>query len=90
MGTRSASIPAGARNAGSAAYMPNPVTITAGSTVSWTNNDSITHTSTSDNGVFDSGNIAPGAKFTFTFNTRGTFAYHCTLHPGMVASVVVQ
>jgi plastocyanin len=88
--TANVSIPVGARTAGSAAYMPNPVMITAGSTVTWTNNDTIPHTSTSDSGAFDSGNIAPGAKFSFTFNTRGTFPYHCTLHTGMVASVVVQ
>jgi plastocyanin len=86
----SVSIPVGARTAGSAGYTPNPVTITAGSTVTWTNNDTIAHTSTSDTGVFDSGNIAPGERYSFTFNTRGTFPYHCTLHPGMVASVVVQ
>jgi plastocyanin len=84
------SIPVGARTLGSAAYVPNPVMITVGSTVTWTNNDTIPHTSTSDNGVFDSGNMAAGAKFSFTFNTRGTFPYHCTFHPGMVASVVVQ
>jgi plastocyanin len=84
------SIPVGARTLGSAAYVPNPVTITVGSTVTWTNNDTIPHTSTSDNGVFDSGNMAAGAKFSFTFDTRGTFPYHCTFHPGMVASVVVQ
>ena len=86
----SVTIPVGARTAGSAAFMPNPVTITAGSTVTWTNNDSITHTVTSDSGVFDSGNIAAGGRFSFTFNTRGTFPYHCTPHPTMVASVVVQ
>ena len=84
------SIVAGARTLGSNAYTPNPTSITVGSTVTWTNNDTLTHTVTSDSGAFDSGSLAPGAKFTFTFLTRGTFAYHCTPHPGMVASVVVQ
>jgi plastocyanin len=45
---------------------------------------------TSDTGAFDSGSLAPGAKFSFTFQTRGSFPYHCTPHPGMVATVVVQ
>jgi plastocyanin len=88
--TANVGIPAGARTLGSAAYAPNPVTISAGSTVTWTNNDTIAHTSTSDNGAFDSGAIAAGGKFSFTFNTKGTFPYHCTFHPGMVASVIVQ
>src|SRR5262245_62744462 len=79
------SIPAGARTMGSAAYAPNPVTVTAGTTVTWTNNDSIAHTATSDTGgVFNSGTIAAGGKYSFTFNTRGTYPYHCTFHPGMV------
>jgi plastocyanin len=38
----------------------------------------------------DSGSIAAGGKFSFTFQNRGTFPYHCTFHPGMIASVVVQ
>ncbi|MEO6236773.1 MAG: plastocyanin/azurin family copper-binding protein [Vicinamibacterales bacterium] len=84
------SIVAGARTLGSNAFTSNPASVTVGATVTWTNNDTLTHTVTSDSGAFDSGNLAPGAKFTFTFQTKGTFAYHCTPHPGMVASVVVQ
>jgi len=83
------SIPMGASALGSAAYVPNPVTISVGGTVTWTNNDSMNHTATSDTGVF-TGSMAPGAKYSYTFPSRGTFAYHCTLHPGMVGSVVVQ
>ncbi len=84
------SIPAGARTMGSAAYAPDPLTVTAGTMVTWTNNDSIAHTATSDNGVFDSGTIAAGGKYSYTFNTKGTFSYHCTFHSGMVGQVVVQ
>jgi plastocyanin len=40
--------------------------------------------------VFDSGSIAPGGKFSFTFQNKGTFAYKCTFHSGMVGTIVVQ
>jgi plastocyanin len=84
------SIVNGASSLGDRAYNPNPITITAGSTVTWTNNDTVTHTSTGNGGGFDSGSIAPGDTFRFTFPSAGTFQYHCSIHPGMVASVVVQ
>lgn len=84
------SIPAGATNLGSSAYMPNPVTVNVGSSVTWTNTDTVAHTSTSNTGVFNSGSLAPGGTFSFTFQSAGTYPYHCSFHPGMVASVVVQ
>jgi len=88
---RAVNIPVGARTLGSSAYVPNPLTISPGTTVTWTNADTIPHTTTSNTaGVFDSGTMAAGATFSFTFANRGTFDYHCTFHPGMVASVVVQ
>jgi plastocyanin len=72
--------------------VPNPITIASGSTITWTNTDTIAHTSTSTDAgaVFDSGSIAAGAKFSFTFQNKGTFAYHCTIHAGMVGTIVVQ
>ncbi len=84
------SIVRGASTMGAQAYNPNPITITAGTTVTWTNNDTVAHTSTADGGAFDSGSIAPGDTFRFTFPSAGNFQYHCTIHPGMVASIVVQ
>jgi plastocyanin len=84
-------IVSGSSTLGSSAYAPNPVTIASGTTVTWTNNDSITHTSSSDTpGVFDSGSIPAGGKFSFTFQTKGTVSYHCSIHPGMVGTIVVQ
>jgi plastocyanin len=82
-------IVSGAQVLTSTAYSPNPLTINAGTTVTWTNKDSTTHTATSDSGLFD-GTVAPTAQFSFTFANKGTFTYHCTLHPNMVGSVVVQ
>jgi plastocyanin len=82
-------IPRGAQSMGSAAYAPNPVTISAGSSVTWMNTDTVTHTATSDSGAF-SGNLAPGATYSYTFPAKGTYPYHCTQHPGMMGTVVVQ
>ena len=84
------SIVNGATVLASSAYAPNPVTIAVGGSVTWTNNDSVTHTSTANNGAFSSGAIAPGGQYTTTFNTAGSYAYHCTIHPGMVGTVTVQ
>jgi plastocyanin len=75
---------------GNLAYAPSPATVAVGTTVTWTNTDTITHTVTSDTGAFDSGSLAPGAKFSFTFQARGNFPYHCTPHQSMIATVVVQ
>jgi plastocyanin len=86
------SIPAGARTLGTSSYVPNPITLAAGSTITWTNTDTISHTSTStDTGaVFDSGTIPAGGKFSFVFPTKGTFSYHCSFHAGMIGTIVVQ
>jgi plastocyanin len=54
------------------------------------NNDSTTHTSTSNGGVWNSGNIAPGGSFKVSFQSTGTFPYHCMIHPNMVGTVTVQ
>jgi len=85
-----ASIVMGASILSSTAYSPNPVAIAVGGAVTWTNNDTVTHTSTADGGTWNSGSIAPGGTFTRTFTTAGTFAYHCSIHPGMVGTVTVQ
>jgi plastocyanin len=72
-------------------YSPNPVTVKVGQTVNWLNRDNIAHTAT-DTGVFDTGSIPAGSAHDVgvTFNTAGTFNYHCTLHSGENAAVVAQ
>ncbi len=72
------------------AFNPSSLTISKGATVTWTNDDSTTHTVTSDTGAFDSGNLSPGATYTRQFNDTGTFPYHCTIHPFMKATITVQ
>ncbi len=73
------------------AFAPADLTISAGQTVVWTNSDSTTHTVTSDDGTtFDSGNLNNGDTFSYTFNTPGTYSYHCSIHPFMTGTVTVQ
>jgi plastocyanin len=72
------------------AYDPNPVTVAVGDTITWTNNDTVPHTVTANDGSFSSGTMDPGATFSFTFDTAGTFDYHCEFHANMSGQVVVQ
>ena len=85
-------IPNGARSLGAGGFAPNPLTVAVGTTVTWSNTDtaSASHDVVADNGAFDSGQFGNGRTFTFTFPTKGTFQYHCSIHPGMVGTVVVQ
>jgi plastocyanin len=71
------------------AFSPPMLTITAGDTVTWTNEDQVVHTATSTTGAFDSGDLAQGASFSFTFTTPGTYTYVCTPHPSMTGQIVV-
>jgi plastocyanin len=84
------SIVSGASLKTNTAYAPNPVVVAAGGTVTWTNNDNTSHTSVGNDGSWSSGNIAPGAQFSRMFPTAGSYTYHCSIHPGMVATVTVQ
>jgi plastocyanin len=72
------------------AFNPGTITVSAGTTVKWTNKDSVTHTVTADDNSFDSGNIAANGTFSHTFSSAGTFSYHCKIHLSMKASVMVQ
>lgn len=76
------------------AFNPASRTITAGTSVTWTNKDGNIHTATSgtpgspDN-VFNSGNMNSGATFSFKFNNVGTFKYYCTIHGAMMTGTIV-
>ena len=72
------------------AFNPATLTISNGSTVTWTNKDNMTHNVTSDSGVFISGNIAPGGTFSYHFTSTGKYPYRCTIHAGMTATIIVQ
>ncbi|HZQ37563.1 MAG TPA: cupredoxin family copper-binding protein [Dehalococcoidia bacterium] len=71
------------------AFTPATLHVPVGGSVVWTNNDAVTHTVTPDAGGIDAHELAPGAGFTQTFNTAGTFSYHCAIHPFMKGSIVV-
>ncbi len=71
-------------------FRPKNVTIKVGSTLTWTNNDSIPESVTSDTpGLFDSGSLAPGATWKYTFSKTGVFPYHSTGKDGAFGSVTV-
>jgi plastocyanin len=84
------------------AFAPQTLTVEVGTKVTWTNNDTAPHTvtsadgpstSASTTGLFDSGQMASGDSFSFTFTKAGTYYYVCTLHASMAsmhATVVVQ
>ena len=86
----SASIVVNASLLTSTAYNPNPINVPVGGTVTWRNTDTTTHTSTANNGGWNSGAIAPGGSFSTQFNTAGSFPYHCAIHPNMIGVVNVQ
>jgi len=72
------------------AFDPASITVNAGDTVTWVNEDTTAHTIVADDGSFDSGSVAPGESFRFTFAAAGTVPYHCGIHPSMTGTVVVQ
>ena len=72
------------------AFSPQTITIAVGDTVTWTNADAQGHTATADGGAFDTGRISGGGSASATFATAGTFAYHCSIHPAMTATIEVE
>jgi len=84
---------AGTVNITNMMFTPSQITVKKGDTVTWTNNDTLTHTVTddlSDVGGPASGNIAPGSSYSFTFTKTGSFQYHCNIHSSMHGTIVVQ
>jgi len=69
-------------------YVPDHLTVAPGTTVEWTNHDSMPHSVTAD-GKFDSGPIMPGKKFRWTVKEAGNVDYRCIFHPSMTASLTV-
>jgi plastocyanin len=71
-------------------YQPDTLTVSAGDTVEWKNNDIVPHTVTAADKTFTSGAIRPGATWKFVAKKSGTFPYTCTPHPNMHGKLVVQ
>jgi plastocyanin len=72
------------------AYSPTNLSVSVGTKVTVTNEDSTTHTWTADDGQFDSGDLGQGRSFSFTFAKAGSFGYHCSIHPFMKGVVNVS
>src|ERR671910_2689976 len=84
--TTSVSIAPGSSSKTTDAYQPNPIQVSTGAAVTWTNNDAQPHTATSGENAtpdqrFDSGIMAPAATFEHTFTEAGEYPYFCLLHP---------
>jgi plastocyanin len=72
------------------AFNPAEINVPVGSSVTWSNQDSMTHTITARDNTFDSGNLPSGGTFNYTFEEKGTFEYSCTIHPNMEGRVIVE
>lgn len=72
------------------AFMPPTISIPAGGSVTWVNNDTVPHTATANDGAFNSGNLNPGQHFSHTFAEAGSFPYTCQYHPGMTGEIDVR
>jgi plastocyanin len=71
------------------AFSPAAITVTVGSTVVWTNNDSVQHDITFDGGGIASSVLNQNDTFSHTFPTAGTYHYTCSIHPFMHGTVIV-
>jgi len=75
------------------AFVPDSIVVPAGATVTWVNCEDVgvePHTTTSETALWDSPDLSTGSRFSRTFAAPGTFPYHCTPHPQMLGTVVVQ
>jgi plastocyanin len=72
-------------------FTPSQISVSVGSSVTWTNNDNVSHTVVEDHGDGpNSGEIAPGATYSYTFTKKGSYQYHCSIHPQMRGTIVVK
>jgi plastocyanin len=73
-------------------YMPNPVVVPAGTTITWVNTDAVAHNVTADDRAWESGLFSRGESFAWTFDAPGVFGYYCVPHgsPGIGMIGVVE
>lgn len=71
-------------------FGPANLTVAAGTTVTWKNNDDVPHTVVSDEKLFKSKALDTDDKFSYTFTKPGTYNYFCSVHPKMTAKIVVR
>jgi len=71
-------------------FRPDTLTVSVGTQVTWTNNDSMAHTVSSDNNVFSLGTLTSGQTGSYTFTAPGTYPYHCDIHTSMKGTIIVK
>ncbi|MBF9234642.1 cupredoxin domain-containing protein [Microvirga alba] len=71
-------------------FAPQTLTVSPGTTVTWTNTDDIPHTVTAEDRSFRSKALDTDDRFSFTFTTPGEYTYFCSLHPRMVGKIIVK
>jgi uncharacterized protein (TIGR03118 family) len=71
-------------------FTPDPVNVSTGGKLTWTNKQAVEHTVVSDAGQFHSQVLGQNDTFSFTFTAPGTYAYHCSIHPFMKGQIVVK
>jgi plastocyanin len=71
-------------------FIPQRVTVKAGTTVAWINDDDVPHTVASSTKLFKSKALDTSDKFSFTFTTPGAYQYFCSVHPYMTGAIVVE
>jgi plastocyanin len=71
-------------------FVPETLTVRRGDTVRWVNQDFFPHTATAQDGSFDSRDIGIDRTWVYVATQDGTFAYICTLHPGMKGTLIVK
>lgn len=75
-------------------FVPSTISVNAGDTVRWVNDDAPPHKVVADSPSnipgLESGMLNTGDSFSFTFNSAGTFGYHCQVHPSMKGTIIVK
>jgi plastocyanin len=77
-------------NNGSLSFSPNPAAAKSGGTVTWHNNDGLTHRIVLDDLSFDSGNLPPGSSSAALLVGAVGATYHCSIHPTMVGTITAS
>jgi len=72
------------------AFVPADITIAAGDSITFTNEDGAPHTATDDNGAFDTDRLNKGQAATLTFASAGAFSYFCKFHPNMKGTITIS
>ena len=71
-------------------FKPAVINVSVGDTVTFTNRDGAPHTATAVNGSFETGTLGKGKSNSIAFDSAGTYAIFCAIHPAMKATVVVK